>query len=277
MDGPSTRLLEKSRIANAPGQTDSVEIVQQRDRVLAGRIERVLELHALQAVVLLDDAVGQAQSEAGAFPLVYCNGVFHHVPPAQRPAVVRLVRDSLEPGGLFALWDNNPWNPGARLVMRRIPFDRGAVMLSAREARSEAEKNLEGEQARYDAGVVVIRDLLEAQRVLTTAKSEENQALFRYRLSILRYYRASAQLLDKTRIAPVAAVVLLALTAAAPEVPRPLLDQLAEGGRLVLPVGGRGMQILQRWQRQGESFESEEGIPVAFVPLRGEYGWENGW
>ena len=67
------------------------------------------------------------------------------------------------------------------------------------------------------------------------------------------------------------------VTAAAPEVPRPLLDQLAEGGRLVLPVGGRGMQILQRWQRQGESFESEEGIPVAFVPLRGEYGWENGW
>ena len=67
------------------------------------------------------------------------------------------------------------------------------------------------------------------------------------------------------------------VTAAAPEVPRPLLDQLAEGGRLVLPVGGRGTQILQRWERQGEAFECEEGIPVAFVPLRGEYGWENGW
>jgi protein-L-isoaspartate(D-aspartate) O-methyltransferase len=67
------------------------------------------------------------------------------------------------------------------------------------------------------------------------------------------------------------------VTAAAPEVPRPLLDQLAEGGRLVLPVGGRGMQILQRWERQGESFESKEGIPVAFVPLRGEYGWQSSW
>jgi SAM-dependent methyltransferase len=77
---------------------------------------------------------------AGAFPLVYCNGVFHHVPPAQRPAVVRLVRESLEPGGLFALWDNNRWNPGARLVMRRIPFDRDAVMLSAREAREMLER-----------------------------------------------------------------------------------------------------------------------------------------
>jgi SAM-dependent methyltransferase len=69
------------------------------------------------------------------FPLVFCNGVFHHVPPAERPDVVGLLRDSLQPGGLFALWDNNPWNPGARLVMRRIPFDRGAVMLSSREGR----------------------------------------------------------------------------------------------------------------------------------------------
>jgi SAM-dependent methyltransferase len=70
----------------------------------------------------------------GDFSLAFCNGVFHHVPPANRPGVARVVRDSLEPGGLFALWDNNPWNPGARYVMRRIPFDRDAVMLSAREA-----------------------------------------------------------------------------------------------------------------------------------------------
>lgn len=65
------------------------------------------------------------------------------------------------------------------------------------------------------------------------------------------------------------------VTAAAPEVPQPLLDQLAEGGRLVLPVGGRGTQILERWERQGEVFHSEAGIPVAFVPLRGELGWQN--
>jgi SAM-dependent methyltransferase len=71
----------------------------------------------------------------GGFSLAFCNGVFHHVPPAERPGVARVVRDSLEPGGLFALWDNNPWNPGARYVMWRIPFDRGAVMLSPGEAR----------------------------------------------------------------------------------------------------------------------------------------------
>ena len=38
------------------------------------------------------------------------------------------------PAGYFALFENNPWNPGARLVMRRIPFDRDAIMLSPRHA-----------------------------------------------------------------------------------------------------------------------------------------------
>jgi SAM-dependent methyltransferase len=61
--------------------------------------------------------------------LVYCNGVFHHIPPAEQPGVLNLIHQMLRPGGLFALWENNPWNPGARLVMRRIPFDRDAIML----------------------------------------------------------------------------------------------------------------------------------------------------
>jgi len=71
----------------------------------------------------------------GGFSLAFCNGVFHHIPPAERAGVASMVRDSLEPGGLFALWDNNPWNPGARYVMWRIPFDRDAVMISPGEAR----------------------------------------------------------------------------------------------------------------------------------------------
>lgn len=73
--------------------------------------------------------------------LVFCNGVFHHIPPAVRSEKVRWVFDCLKPGGLFAFWDNNPWNLGARLVMKRIPFDREAVMLSA----IAAVKLLQGE------------------------------------------------------------------------------------------------------------------------------------
>jgi len=64
------------------------------------------------------------------------------------------------------------------------------------------------------------------------------------------------------------------VTAASPQVPPPLLEQLAEGGRLVIPVGGRGSQILEVFRRAGTKFVHERNISVAFVPLRGEHGWK---
>ncbi len=66
--------------------------------------------------------------------LVYCNGVFHHIVPAAREAAAKKIFDWLRPGGFFALWENNPWNPGTRLVMSCIPFDRDALPLSYLEA-----------------------------------------------------------------------------------------------------------------------------------------------
>ena len=68
------------------------------------------------------------------------------------------------------------------------------------------------------------------------------------------------------------------VTAASPAPPQPLLDQLAEGGRMVIPIGAPGVQELQVWQRSGTQFTMERIIPVAFVPLRGELGWkEDQW
>jgi SAM-dependent methyltransferase len=66
--------------------------------------------------------------------LVFCNGVFHHIPPARRRGTVERIFGALRPGGLFALWENNPYNPGTRLVMSRIPFDRDAIMVWPGEA-----------------------------------------------------------------------------------------------------------------------------------------------
>ena len=63
------------------------------------------------------------------------------------------------------------------------------------------------------------------------------------------------------------------VTAAAPEVPQPLLDQLAEGGKLVMPVGSRGSQLLQLYRREGGQIICEDLTPVAFVPLIGDHGW----
>jgi protein-L-isoaspartate(D-aspartate) O-methyltransferase len=62
-------------------------------------------------------------------------------------------------------------------------------------------------------------------------------------------------------------------TAAAPEVPQPLLDQLAEGGRLVGPVGSRYDQMLVKLRRRGDKWERDMLTPVIFVPLTGKHGW----
>jgi protein-L-isoaspartate(D-aspartate) O-methyltransferase len=70
--------------------------------------------------------------------------------------------------------------------------------------------------------------------------------------------------------APYQAIIV---TAAAPSVPAPLKEQLADGGSLVLPVGGQAGQILEHWKRKGASFTREHVAPVAFVPLVGEHGW----
>jgi SAM-dependent methyltransferase len=71
----------------------------------------------------------------GKYDLAYCNGVFHHIEPAARPHAFAAISGALAAGGYFAFWENNPWNPGTRLVMRRIPFDRDAQMLWPRGAR----------------------------------------------------------------------------------------------------------------------------------------------
>lgn len=71
----------------------------------------------------------------GQMDLAFCNGVFHHIPPAERAFAVEFIFRSLRPGGLFSFWENNPWNPGTRYVMSRIPFDRQAEMLAASRAR----------------------------------------------------------------------------------------------------------------------------------------------
>ena len=64
------------------------------------------------------------------------------------------------------------------------------------------------------------------------------------------------------------------ITAATPSVPPPLIDQLAEGGRLVAPVGSRDLQELIRLTRRGNDLNREFFGGVVFVPLLGEHGWE---
>jgi SAM-dependent methyltransferase len=69
------------------------------------------------------------------FDLAFCNGVFHHIAPEQRQESLAYVFDSLRPGGLFALFENNPWNPATLYVMSKCAFDKDAITLPPTETR----------------------------------------------------------------------------------------------------------------------------------------------
>ena len=113
----SKRLLERFEGAHVVGID-----------VSAGALEHAREHHGSEDISFFD--VDSFEAPA-TFDLCYSNGAFHHIDPAQRPRVLRRLYELLRPGGLLAVFENNPWNPGTRLVMRRIPFDRGAQTIDA--------------------------------------------------------------------------------------------------------------------------------------------------
>jgi len=71
--------------------------------------------------------------------------------------------------------------------------------------------------------------------------------------------------------APFDAIIV---TAGSPDIPKPLVDQLSEGGRLVIPVGETFEQILTIVTKRGGKLDIERSIGCVFVPLVGKYGWK---
>jgi protein-L-isoaspartate(D-aspartate) O-methyltransferase len=65
---------------------------------------------------------------------------------------------------------------------------------------------------------------------------------------------------------------VIVVSAGAPRIPTLLLDQLADGGRLVVPVGGYDTQVLTRVQRHGSAYEIVEDTRCRYVDLVGKYG-----
>ena len=63
----------------------------------------------------------------------------------------------------------------------------------------------------------------------------------------------------------------IVVTCAPTEIPRPLIEQLKEGGLMVIPVGAAGSQYLYRVRKRSGGIETEEVIPVRFVPLTGPH------
>ncbi len=94
-------------------------------------------------------------------------------------------------------------------------------------------------------------------------------------LEALGYTNVILKLGDGTKGWPEAAPFeAILVTAAGPRVPEPLLEQLAEGGRLVMPVGDEWSQYLVKVVKKGGKFYRQTLEPVRFVKLVGEYGFK---
>ena len=118
----------------------------------------------------------------------------------------------------------------------------------------------------------VLRQLVD--RVVSIERIEALAAEASRRLAELGVDRVEIHCADGTLgwsdDAPYDAIVV---TAGGPRVPEALVDQLADGGRLVMPIGERGGEWLVKVTRTADGLTSADLGPVAFVPLVGEQGW----
>lgn len=91
----------------------------------------------------------------------------------------------------------------------------------------------------------------------------------------LKYFNIVAKLDDGTlgwpEHGPYDAIIV---TAGGPEIPDPLVDQLVDGGRLVIPVGDQHLQVLQLLEKAEDGVQVRELEKVRFVDLVGEHGWK---
>jgi protein-L-isoaspartate(D-aspartate) O-methyltransferase len=114
-----------------------------------------------------------------------------------------------------------------------------------------------------------------AKEVFTIERRPELASAASAKLARLGYANAHVHCGDGTlglpELAPFDAILV---AAAAPAVPKPLLAQLAEGGRLVLPVGEAEHQELQLIEKHGDAFLTKRLEGCRFVPLVGYHGWQ---
>lgn len=111
--------------------------------------------------------------------------------------------------------------------------------------------------------------------VYTVERIEALQETARKVLENIGYTNIRFKVFDGTmgwpEHAPYDAIIV---TAAAPRIPKPLLDQLREGGRAVVPVGDRLSQRLIRVTRDQQGFYEKDLGGVRFVRLVGDHGWQ---
>ncbi len=165
-------------------------------------------------------------------------------------------------------YDDGPLPIGDKQTISQ-PYMVG-LMTESLELKGD-EKVLEvGTGSGYQTAVL---GLLAAQ-VFSIEKIRPLSVRARAVLDELHYYNVALHVGDGTigwsDHAPYDAIIV---TAGAPNIPRPLLDQLAPEGRLVIPLGDEESQVLKRIRRTESGFQEESLGECRFVKLWGKYGW----
>jgi protein-L-isoaspartate(D-aspartate) O-methyltransferase len=114
-----------------------------------------------------------------------------------------------------------------------------------------------------------------AQEVISIERRPELAATAADRLVALGYANVRVLVGDGTLGAPeFAPYARILVTAGAPRVPTALRSQLADGGRMVVPVGPHQQQEIRVVTRRGDDYEESRREGCVFVPLIGAHGWD---
>ena len=185
-------------------------------------------------------------------------------------AMSKVPRERFVPEGLVAqAYSDRPLNIGEGQTISQPLI---VAMMSALLHLKGTEKILEiGTGSGYQAAILC--ELAKKVYSIERISSLSNRA--RRILYEIGYVNFTLRIGDGTlgwpENAPFDGIIV---TAGAPVIPEALVEQLADGGRLVIPVGGEEVQTLKIITRIGSSFKEESVSGCRFVKLIGEYGWK---
>lgn len=77
----------------------------------------------------------EEQLPAESFDLITAVCVFHHIPPEEWASSVKKILSALKPGGMFFMFEHNPWNPLTSYIVKNSPIDENATLLSSNTAK----------------------------------------------------------------------------------------------------------------------------------------------
>jgi SAM-dependent methyltransferase len=126
--GPLQRLLKQGRLRLFGFDTSIASIHAAQSLVGDASVRLVSDWQELPAEIRFDFVIS-------------CH-VFHHIPPAERATVANTLHRRMKPASKLVIWEHNPFNPMARLLVEICPFDADARLLTLKTTRAVFDKKL---------------------------------------------------------------------------------------------------------------------------------------